>query len=685
MGGDTEMMVESFTYLAEALLLAIIFVYLILAAQFESFIDPLAIMLSLPLSIVGMAGTLLLTGDTINIMSLIGLIMLMGLVTKNAILLIDYTKVLRERGAERRAALITAGRTRLRPILMTTSAMIFGMLPLFFAIGEGAEFRAPMARAVVGGLLTSTLLTLIVVPVVYSILDDISAWFWRRRKLVHPAAAASLGVLLAVVLGVQGVAAQVIVPETNHPGLSVVPPAANGGVLRPSLLARAQQAATAAAILPVAEAQTPPGTVKVVTLEEALAIAAAQNLDIKKAIEYQGWVKGKYLEERAAALPQGRFVPSLSWSQDNSQSKLFEGFMPDEDSGGSTDIGEIFGGAQRVGNAQFTVNQVLFTWGQVGAAIRAAKLGFGVADEQLRRFRQTVARDVTAAFYNVLVAHELTRIAEEDLAQKQRHLDETTKRQTAGTATDYDVLAARVTVDNARPALIRAQNRVLIAQLQLGFLLAEQVPVDASGTLDTPLVPLPSYDAALATALENRPELGELRNAVGIYGELVTIAKAGNKPRVDFAAAWGERGLWLKTLSSSGSVWNAGFFATVPIFDGWRTKGQVMQAQADRNRVALDERKLRDAVSLEVQAAIDAAREAAEIVTALGSTQQQAEKLVFLSDKGFELGVKTRLEVQDAQQNLRQAQANLAVAQRDYRTALVNLEWVQGTLDDRLP
>ena len=122
-------MEESFGYMAEALILAIVFVYLILAAQFESFIDPLAIMLSLPLSLVGMAGMLLLTRDTVNMMSLIGLILLMGLVTKNAILLVDYTKVLRSRGMERREAIITAGRTRLRPIMMTTLAMIFGMLP----------------------------------------------------------------------------------------------------------------------------------------------------------------------------------------------------------------------------------------------------------------------------------------------------------------------------------------------------------------------------------------------------------------------------------------------------------------------------------------------------------------------------------------------------------------------------
>jgi len=181
--GEAEDMAESFRYMAEALLLAVLFVYFILAAQFESFFEPLAIMFSLPLSIVGMAGMLYVTGDTINIMSLIGLIMLMGLVTKNAILLVDYAKVLRSRGMERREAVIVAGRTRLRPIVMTTLAMIFGMLPLALAIGAGAEMRAPMARAVVGGLLTSTLLTLLVVPVMYTILDDFGSWIRGRVRL----------------------------------------------------------------------------------------------------------------------------------------------------------------------------------------------------------------------------------------------------------------------------------------------------------------------------------------------------------------------------------------------------------------------------------------------------------------------------------------------------------------------
>jgi hydrophobic/amphiphilic exporter-1 (mainly G- bacteria), HAE1 family len=180
--GESDEMTESFGYMFQALVLAIILVYLILAAQFESFIDPLSIMLSLPLAVVGMAAMLFLTRDTLSMVSFIGLIMLMGLVTKNAILLIDYAKTLRSRGLARTEALITAGRTRLRPIMMTTLAMIFGMIPLALALGAGAEMRAPMARAVIGGLITSTVLTLVVVPVVYAMLDDFTGWIGRRRN-----------------------------------------------------------------------------------------------------------------------------------------------------------------------------------------------------------------------------------------------------------------------------------------------------------------------------------------------------------------------------------------------------------------------------------------------------------------------------------------------------------------------
>ena len=162
-------------------MLAVILIFLILASQFESFTQPFAIMLSLPLSLVGVLLALLATGDTLNMMSMIGVIMLMGLVTKNAILLVDNANEQRREGKSMIDALVDAGVVRLRPIVMTTLAMIVGMIPIALGIGEGGGFRAPMARAVIGGLMTSTLLTLVVVPVVYAYLDDAAEWLRRRR------------------------------------------------------------------------------------------------------------------------------------------------------------------------------------------------------------------------------------------------------------------------------------------------------------------------------------------------------------------------------------------------------------------------------------------------------------------------------------------------------------------------
>jgi hydrophobic/amphiphilic exporter-1 (mainly G- bacteria), HAE1 family len=180
LGGETEQLEETAGYVMETLLLAVILIFLILASQFESFTQPAAIMLSLPLSLVGVLLALLLTGSTLNIMSMIGVIMLMGLVTKNAILLVDNANMRRAAGADRHTALVEAGAVRLRPIMMTTLAMIFGMLPIALALGEGGGFRAPMARAVIGGLITSTMLTLVVVPVAYTYFDDLGGWVMRR-------------------------------------------------------------------------------------------------------------------------------------------------------------------------------------------------------------------------------------------------------------------------------------------------------------------------------------------------------------------------------------------------------------------------------------------------------------------------------------------------------------------------
>lgn len=191
--GSVKDMAESFSYALQALAMAVIFIYMILASQFKSFLQPLALMTALPLTLIGVVLALMMFNSSLSLFSVIGVVMLMGLVTKNAILLVDFTLRARapwvdaqgqpQPGLDRNAALLSAARVRLRPILMTTLAMIFGMLPLALALSEGSEMRAPMGQAVIGGVITSSLLTLVVVPVVYTYLDDFTLWLRRVLRL----------------------------------------------------------------------------------------------------------------------------------------------------------------------------------------------------------------------------------------------------------------------------------------------------------------------------------------------------------------------------------------------------------------------------------------------------------------------------------------------------------------------
>jgi HAE1 family hydrophobic/amphiphilic exporter-1 len=299
---------------------------------------------------------------------------------------------------------------------MTTLAMIFGMLPLALAIGQGAEMRAPMARAVIGGLVTSTLLTLVVVPVVYTLLDDFAEWLRRRWAKANALQADE---------------------ELHHAG---VLPAAKVlvllAVLLPALAARAEAPAVP------------------ITLEEAVRLVQEKNRDVQKARAYKEWVRGKYVEERAGALPNLSLIGGGARSWDESYRVIFGDFYPP---------------GQSLATADVNLTQALFTWGKVGAAIRAAKGGMAAADDQLDSARQAAVRDVTAAFYDVLLARRIEGIARENLTQRERHLAEAKNKQLLGTATDYDVLAAQVGVENARPAVIKSVNLVLTTSARVSM------------------------------------------------------------------------------------------------------------------------------------------------------------------------------------------------------------------------
>ncbi len=409
--------------------------------------------------------------------------------------------------------------------------------------------------------------------------------------------------------------------------------------------------------------------IRTVTMDEAISIAMEKNRDIEKAREYARYVEGKYVEERAAALPQLSLNGFAGMAKDNSQSVMYgSGTSP----------------LQYSRSADIAVSQPLYTWGKIGAAIRAAEAGLKTAEDQLRLFRQAAVRDVTTVFSDVLLAKELHTAARENLEQKKRLLEEAERRFAAGTATDYDVLAAEVAAQNAFPATIRSENAIAAARHQLSFLLAlDGQNVDVSGSLNMQFTNPPDYDQALKSAHSKRPELADLRHRIDIYSELVTIADAENKPRLDFKGSAGWHWLDIRESpalngSSNGSAWNAGLYLSFPFFDGLRANGKTTQAKSDLRSKQIDEARLLESIALEIRTSRDALKEATDIVRALSGTVRQAERLVQMAEKGYEFGVKIRLELDDAQLNLVQARSYLARAQRDYRVAQVNLLWAMG-------
>jgi HAE1 family hydrophobic/amphiphilic exporter-1 len=233
--------------------------------------------------------------------------------------------------------------------------------------------------------------------------------------------------------------------------------------------------------------------------------------------------------------------------------------------------------------------------------------------------------------------------------------------------------------------VIWAEGQVVMALDRLRLVLAEEsADIDATGTLEAELAPVPSLDDAVRTALERRPDLRGLARTVEVRREVVTVLSADDKPRLDLRAGAGYR--WLDVgpgpyeANGRGRTWSAALVLTFPLFDGLATRGRVQQAESDVVRARLDLAQARDGVQVEVRGALEQARVAGRIVRALGGTVQQAQRLLEMAEKGQDLGVKTRLEVDDALLNVRAAQANLARARRDYLVAVAQLRYAQGIL-----
>jgi hydrophobe/amphiphile efflux-1 (HAE1) family protein len=626
--GDVELMQESAAALGLALILAVAFIYIVLASQFESFVEPFLIMLSLPLAIVGALLLLLVTGKNIGMPAMIGVVMLMGLVTKNAILLVDYTNQLRREGLSVKDALLKAGPVRLRPIIMTTIAMILGMTPSAFGNGDGSEFRAPISIATIGGLFTSTLLTLVVVPVAYLLLDRVLVRVraWREAPLPAWAKAAARVTGILVVLALIGAflnAARVFAAEP-------------------------------------------------LTIDRAVQLAVGRNESLKVNQERLRESEARVSEAKAAFLPSLNLNFLYTPTQASPLLKIPAGvFGPNEQT--------FRANLTRENVMRFDISQPLYTGGRLSNAYAAQAAGEEASRLDLERSRQALVLQVYESFYAALMNEQGVRVNEEGVTIAEKHLELAKARFDAGSAARLDVLRAEVELSNAKAKLIRARSEKDVAYQRLRTVLSlpQGEPLQLAGSLDEiPNVPsLEAIDAALGSRADIR-SLGQQREAAQ---RLVSLANAEMRPLVAFSGnyQYQEDGL-SALLQNSNRSYQFGLNFTVPLFNAPTVAAKRGAAAAQARQAGHAMNAALDNARLDVASAareLDAAR---EIVGTEQKAVEMAREGLTIAEVSYENGVITATELNDARLSLLETEWQLMQAKYGQIVAAARTRFAAG-------
>ena len=606
--GDVELMQESAAAMGLAMILAIAFIYIVLSSQFESFLQPFIIMLSLPLALVGALLLLLAMGMNLGMPAMIGVVMLMGLVTKNAILLVDYTNQLRNGGLPLKEALLQAGPVRLRPIVMTTVAMILGMLPSAWANGDGSEFRAPISIATIGGLITSTLLTLVVIPVAYLLLEGAVARFKIWRQAPMPAglrtAARVTGVLVLLAL--------------------------------------------VGAFLSVASAfaQVPSPVAAPLTIEHALDLAAARNEGLKGTRERFSESQANVLEARAAFLPSLDFNFLYTPLQESPILRIPAGIFAQSEQTFRVNL-------TRVNIMRFDVAQPLYTGGRLSHAYGAQAAASEGSRLEVVRAEQGLVLRVYETFYAALTADQGVRVATEGVDIAERHLDLAKVRFEAGSAARLDVLRAEVELANARATLIRARSSAYVAYQAVRSVLSlpQSDPLQLAGSLDD--VPSLPDGPVLEGAIASRPDIRAIGQQRETAERQVSLANAERMPTVALSGSfqYQEDGLD-SLLDGSSRSFQFGLGVRVPLFNGPTVSARRAAASARVRQAEHGVNAALDTARLELASASTALEGAREIV----ATQQKAVELaregLSIAEVSYENGVITATELNDARVSL---------------------------------
>ena len=655
--GDVEMMQESAAAMGLALLLAVAFIYIVLASQFESFLEPFLIMISLPLALVGALLAILLTGKNLGMPAMIGVVMLMGLVTKNAILLVDLTNQYVRDGMSVKDAILKAGPIRLRPILMTTIAMILGMLPSAMGRGEGSDFRAPISIATIGGLITSTLLTLVVVPVAYLLLARIveraKAWRAAPEARVPQAVRVAGVVLLVAMVGWLLSATSAFASDSAREQTSE---------LRRDLAVAASGRAGGQALA---------GPVTL-TFNQALERALSANEGLKVAQEKVVETQARVQEAKTNFLPQVSLGYNYLPAQRFPVIRVPAGvFGPEE---------QTFQAAfSRENSMQLYLNQPLYTGGRLNNAYGISTSSLDASKLELDRSRQEIEYRVVETFYAALMHERGVAVADEQVQLGMKQLELAKARFDAGTVARLDVLQAEVELANAKARRIQAKALVAGALQQLRGVLAipQTQPLKLEGSLDEPVVG--QAREVLDAELPKRPDLQAFaaRRQAAEYSS--NLAQGEWKPSLAFTGNMQYQQDSLNNfLSRDNQSYTFGIALNVPLFAAPGAAARRRQAQSQMRQAEHGLRYATDNAWVELESAWTALEASAEVVATQEKALEMARESVTIAQVSYENGVITSAELNDAQVRLLQTEYLLIQAKYARITAAARAKVAAG-------
>jgi outer membrane protein TolC len=671
-GGDYEEQRKAFRELGLGLILALVLVYMVMACQYESLKDPFVVMFSVPLAVVGVVVMLLLTNTTFNVQSYIGCIMLGGIVVNNAILLVDHTNLLRRRdGLGVRAAIEEAGRRRLRPILMTALTTLLGLVPLALGAGEGGEAQAPLARAVIGGLLSSTVFTLVFIPVVYSLFEE---------KRLKPSGGTGIVTLLLLVCMSWSACAS---PESS-----------------PEASASAATSNAPSAI----ELRLGQAVLMCLTNNRTLALQRLTP-EIQKTFEDQE--RAVFDPKFSGSVTFGRtpdvlFPGSTSNSADVTAGEVgVESVLPSGTrigAGVRTEREQVEGNRDAVKTtAELNAAQALLQGRPIAvnlASLRQARLATEGSRHELRGFAEALVAQVETTYWECVLARRRVQIYQESLSLAERQLEEIHHRIKVGALAETELAAAQAETALRREGLINARSELALRSLnllrlinpaRLGGVTRDLILSTAPAIPEAPLDPL---DVHVTRALLKRPDLNAARLQTESADLELVKTRNGLLPKLDLFITLGKTGYAASFRDSAGNLdsadpaLTAGVTFEYPFFNrSANARHRRAQYTSEQVREALT--NMTDLARVDVESAcIELERTRAQ-VAATATTRRFQEEKVRSETVKFGVGRSTTLLVAQAQRDLIESQVSEVDAVIKHLQACIALYRLEGTLLER--